>query len=70
MAAKSGNLCVPEVDRAGFFRMAEAKQKINPAQVALLEELERSGPRTGREFGYGHQYDHFSFCRALIVAAS
>jgi predicted NUDIX family NTP pyrophosphohydrolase len=30
----------PEVDRAGFFRMAEAKQKINPAQAAFLEELE------------------------------
>jgi predicted NUDIX family NTP pyrophosphohydrolase len=29
----------PEVDRAGFFRMAEAKQKINPAQVPLLDEL-------------------------------
>jgi predicted NUDIX family NTP pyrophosphohydrolase len=29
----------PEVDRAGFFRMAEAKQKINPAQAAFLEEL-------------------------------
>ena len=31
---------VPEVDRASFFRMAEAKQKINPAQVAFLEELQ------------------------------
>lgn len=31
----------PEVDRAGFFRMAEARQKINPAQTALLEELRR-----------------------------
>ena len=31
----------PEVDRAGFFRLKEAKQKINPAQVALLEELRR-----------------------------
>jgi predicted NUDIX family NTP pyrophosphohydrolase len=31
----------PEVDRACFFRMAEAKQKINPAQVAFLEELEQ-----------------------------
>jgi predicted NUDIX family NTP pyrophosphohydrolase len=29
----------PEVDRAGFFRMSEAKQKINPAQLPLLEEL-------------------------------
>jgi len=31
----------PEIDRAGFFRMTEAKQKINQAQVAFLEELER-----------------------------
>jgi predicted NUDIX family NTP pyrophosphohydrolase len=31
----------PEVDRACFFRMAEAKEKINQAQVALLEECER-----------------------------
>jgi predicted NUDIX family NTP pyrophosphohydrolase len=29
----------PEVDRAAFFRLAEARRKINPAQVALLEEL-------------------------------
>ena len=29
----------PEVDRASFFGMAEAKQKINQAQVAFLEEL-------------------------------
>jgi len=32
---------VPEVDRACFFRIAEAKQKINTAQVAFLEELEQ-----------------------------
>jgi predicted NUDIX family NTP pyrophosphohydrolase len=31
----------PEVDRAGWFRMAEAKQKINPAQIAFLDELQR-----------------------------
>ena len=31
---------VPEVDRACFFRMTEAKQKINTAQAAFLEELE------------------------------
>ena len=31
----------PEVDRACFFRIAEAKQKINPAQVAFLEELQQ-----------------------------
>ena len=39
---KSGRfLDCPEVDRAGFFRMAEAKRKINPAQIPLLEELAR-----------------------------
>jgi predicted NUDIX family NTP pyrophosphohydrolase len=32
---------VPEVDRACFFRIAEAKQKINPAQIAFLEELQQ-----------------------------
>jgi len=31
----------PEIDRAEFFDLDEAKRKINPAQVALLEELER-----------------------------
>jgi predicted NUDIX family NTP pyrophosphohydrolase len=30
----------PEVDRAGWFRLDVARQKINPAQVALLDELE------------------------------
>jgi predicted NUDIX family NTP pyrophosphohydrolase len=30
----------PEVDKAAWFGLAEAKQKINAAQVALLEELE------------------------------
>lgn len=29
----------PEVDRAGFFEVSEAEQKINPAQAALLKEL-------------------------------
>ena len=29
----------PEVDRACFFRMPEAKRKINSAQVAFLEEV-------------------------------
>lgn len=29
----------PEVDRAGWFSLEEAKQKINQAQVGLLEEL-------------------------------
>ncbi len=30
----------PEVDRAEWFGIPEAKTKINPAQVALLEELQ------------------------------
>jgi predicted NUDIX family NTP pyrophosphohydrolase len=29
----------PEVDRAGWFTVEEAKQKINPAQAALIDEL-------------------------------
>ena len=29
----------PEVDRAGFFDVAAAREKINPAQVAFLERL-------------------------------
>jgi len=29
----------PEVDRAGWFTVEEAKQKLHPAQVALLDEL-------------------------------
>jgi predicted NUDIX family NTP pyrophosphohydrolase len=31
----------PEVDKAGFFTLEAARERINPAQVALLEELER-----------------------------
>jgi predicted NUDIX family NTP pyrophosphohydrolase len=31
----------PEVDRAAFFTIAAARDKINPAQLALLEELDR-----------------------------
>lgn len=31
----------PEVDRAGFFTTAAARAKILPAQVPLLDELER-----------------------------
>lgn len=39
---KSGRMreC-PEVDRAGWFTVDEAKQKINPAQAALIDELSR-----------------------------
>jgi len=29
----------PEIDRAAWFSIAEAKKKVNPAQVALIEEL-------------------------------
>lgn len=29
----------PEVDKAGWFTFKEAAEKINPAQIALLEEL-------------------------------
>jgi predicted NUDIX family NTP pyrophosphohydrolase len=31
----------PEVDRAAFFSLEQAKARINPAQTALLEELLR-----------------------------
>jgi predicted NUDIX family NTP pyrophosphohydrolase len=31
----------PEVDRAEFFEFGEAKEKINQAQILLLEELQR-----------------------------
>jgi predicted NUDIX family NTP pyrophosphohydrolase len=30
----------PEIDRAGFFGVAEARQKINAGQVPLIDELE------------------------------
>lgn len=40
---KSGrHVQFPEVDRAEFFDLATAPQKINPAQAALLDELEAS----------------------------
>jgi predicted NUDIX family NTP pyrophosphohydrolase len=32
-------ITIPEVDRAGWFGLEEAREKINPAQVALLERL-------------------------------
>jgi len=31
----------PEVDRGGWFSVQEAREKINPAQIPLIEELER-----------------------------
>jgi len=38
---RSGKLCTfPEVDRAAFFPFNAARAKINPAQIALLEELD------------------------------
>lgn len=30
----------PEVDRAGWFSLADARKKLNPAQVALIDRLE------------------------------
>src|SRR5205085_4974450 len=37
---RSGRMIeVPEVDRAGWFGVAEAGKKMNPAQVELLERL-------------------------------
>ena len=40
----------PEVDRGGFFPLAEARRKLNPAQVEFLDRLlqhfERSSPRS------------------------
>ncbi len=39
---RSGKLAsFPEVDRAEFFTIAAARTKINQAQLALLEELDR-----------------------------
>lgn len=38
---KSGQVLeFPEVDRAAFFDLEEGRKKINPAQTALLDELE------------------------------
>jgi predicted NUDIX family NTP pyrophosphohydrolase len=37
----------PEVDRAEFFTVAEAKRKINPAQAALIDELQRKLANAG-----------------------
>ena len=35
----------PEIDRADFFDVAAARRKIKPAQMAMVEELERSVAR-------------------------
>jgi len=37
----------PEVDQARFYRLAEAKMKINPAQIPLLLELARKKAQPG-----------------------
>jgi predicted NUDIX family NTP pyrophosphohydrolase len=38
---RSGRMIeIPEVDRAEWFSLEDARQRINPAQVALLERLE------------------------------
>jgi predicted NUDIX family NTP pyrophosphohydrolase len=29
----------PEVDRAGWFGLADAREKLNPAQVELLDRM-------------------------------
>ena len=40
---KSGKwITIPEVDKAGWFTVEEAKEKINAAQVAFIEELVES----------------------------
>jgi predicted NUDIX family NTP pyrophosphohydrolase len=50
---RSGRLrAFPEVDRAGWFALAEAQQKILKSQLGMLEQLallqsRRSGPGTG-----------------------
>jgi predicted NUDIX family NTP pyrophosphohydrolase len=36
------HITVPEVDRGGWFTLADARNRINPAQIALLEELEET----------------------------
>ena len=41
-------ISVPEVDRAAWFALPAAREKINPAQAALLDELERLLGRPGK----------------------
>jgi predicted NUDIX family NTP pyrophosphohydrolase len=38
---------IPEVDRARWFDMASAREKINPAQVTLLQRLETALAQVG-----------------------
>ena len=45
---RSGKLIeVPEVDRAEWFTLDVARERINPAQAALLDRLAESVPATG-----------------------
>jgi predicted NUDIX family NTP pyrophosphohydrolase len=37
----------PEIDRAGWFTLDEARCKLNPAQCAFLDALVRAAPTTG-----------------------
>ncbi len=42
---RSGHMIeIPEVDRAEWFSLQEARARINPAQVALLDRLAQCGP--------------------------
>ena len=40
--AGRGQSAFPEIDRCAWFTAADARHKINPAQVALLERLEQA----------------------------
>jgi predicted NUDIX family NTP pyrophosphohydrolase len=40
--AGRGRPAFPEIDRCAWFSAADAREKINPAQVALLERLEQA----------------------------
>jgi predicted NUDIX family NTP pyrophosphohydrolase len=39
----------PEVDRSGFFPIGEAREKLNPAQVELLDRLQRLADAGGAD---------------------
>lgn len=41
-------IVIPEVDRAEWFGLETAREKINPAQVSLLDRLERLLAAAGR----------------------
>lgn len=43
----------PEIDRAEFFELAEAKRRINAAQRALIDELEKILSRKSMERSFG-----------------